>query len=84
LQQLYRDRNDIQEISQINPPVHSKLTNDPTHLRQDHPLVGIIKPSSFDTSTFTGESKYIHFLRAIASLVNKTNLKKQTYRIARR
>ena len=70
LQQLYRDRNDIQEISQINPPVHSKLTND-THLRQDHPAVGIVCPSSFDTSTFNGESKYIHLLRAIASLVNE-------------
>ena len=65
LQQLYQDRNDIQEISQINPPVHSKLTNDTTHLRQDHPAVGIVCPTSFDTSTFNGESKYIHLQRAI-------------------
>ena len=68
MQQLYQDRNDIQEISQINPPVHAKLTNDTTHLRQDHPAVGIVCPTSFDTSTFNGESKYIHLLRAIAIL----------------
>jgi hypothetical protein len=37
-------------------------------LRQDHPAVGIVCPTSFDTSTFNGESKYIHLLRAIAIL----------------
>ena len=41
-----------------------------SHLRQDHPAVGLAAPDSFDMSTFKGESTYIHILRIVALLLN--------------
>ena len=52
LQQMYQQDKTIQDLANLSPVLHPELANHPTisHLRQDHPIVGLISP--FDHSNF--------------------------------
>ena len=80
LQAYYRDNDDVRGLADLYPDTLAGLASQ-DHLRQDDPLVGLSAPASFNMTTFEGESRYIHFLRLIALVLNE---KYQTWSRRRR
>ena len=71
LQAYYRDNEEVRGLAELCPDILEGLASQ-GHLRQDHRLVGLSAPGSFNMDTFEGESRYIHFLRLSALLLNES------------
>ena len=70
LQAYYRGNDAVRGLADLYPDTLAGLISQ-ERLRQDDPLVGLHSPASFDMTTFQGESRYIHFRRLIALVLNR-------------